>query len=126
MKLEQLFSGLNSQEIKTLATEKSTEIRKEVKKFVKGLKKFDLSSITALADNAVVESLRDNLNMAIDRVQDLEVMEYAKGKVADTKNTVLSVLNVPSQVEVDNLTRKMVALEKKVKAMGRHTGKSKS
>lgn len=115
MKLEQLLSNLNADDIKSFAN-------KEVKKIVKGIKSLDVSQLSALTDNPVVESIRDNLNTAIDRVQDLELVEFAKGKVADTKNTVLSVLNVPSQVEVDNLTRKIVALEKKLQTMSKQSG----
>jgi len=76
-----------------------------------------------LNDHPMMEAIRENVNLAVDRVQDLEILELAKEKVSDTKNQVLSVFNVPSQGDVDNLTKKLAALEKKVKTINKKTAK---
>lgn len=106
----------NTKDLKTKAVDMRKEWSKEFKNMVKNIKKIDLN----LADNAVVESVRENFSSALSRVQDLEVLEFAKEKAQTTKNQVFQFLNIPSQSDVKDLTRKLVNLEKKVKSMNRH------
>ena len=69
------------------------------------------------------ETIRENIGQALSLVQDAELVEFAKNKVEDTKNQVFSALNIPSKDDVDNLTRKLVALEKKFNTVRRHINK---
>lgn len=120
--IEELIGRLDAQEIKTKAFAKKDEITKELKKQVKKLKKLDVK----LNDAApIVEQVRDNVNGAIHRVQDLEMMEFARGKISDTKNQVFTLLNIPSQTDLDNLVRKISTLEKKVNSLNKTTSKRK-
>lgn len=119
MKLEDLMDTLGAADIKNLAVEKTDELTKGAKKFIKNIKQLDKN----LVEHPVLDAIKDNFNVALDRVNDLEVLEFAKGKVVNTRNQVLSVLNVPTQVEMDNLTRKMASIEKKLKTISKSTGK---
>ncbi len=115
MKFEEIFETLGAQDFKNIAIEKTDEITKGIKSVVKQIKGLDLNGY-----QPVVDSIKDNINNAITKVQDIEVVEYAKGKVVDTKNQVFSMLNIPSQVEVDNLNRKLANLEKKIKTISKN------
>ena len=117
-----LIESLGAADIKNKAVEKTDELTQEMKKLVKSFKKLDLNQ---LAENPVIENIMGNVNAALSRVQDLEVIEYAKEKVTDTKNQFLTLFNIPSQVDVDNLTRKLVALEKKVKTMSKNKSRTR-
>lgn len=120
--LDEIMDSIGAADIKNRAVEKTDELTKEMKKLVKNFKKLDLNN---LAENPVIENIMDNVNAAISRVQDLEVIEYAKEKVTDTKNQFFTLLNIPSQVDVDNLTRKLVALEKKIKTISKHKARTR-
>ena len=61
----------------------------------------------------VVDKIKDNFTSTVDRLQDLEVVEYAKVKMIDTKKQVLSALQIPSNTQLEQLTRKLSMMEKK-------------
>lgn len=123
--LEEIIETLGASEFTNKAVEKTEEITKgltkEFKTLVGQIKNIDLNH---LADSSVVEAIKDNVGTALSRVQEIEMLEYAKGKVHDTKNSVFAMLNIPSQVEVDNLTRKLVALEKKLSKISKSKARS--
>ena len=118
--LDEIIETLGGNELKAMAVEKTEELKKEISREIKNLvgnfKGIDLGS----AQDQVFGAIKDNVGAALSRVQDSEMLEYAKGKVHDTKNQVFSMLNIPSQVEVDNLTRKLVSLEKKLSKISKH------
>ncbi|MBF0103960.1 MAG: hypothetical protein HQM16_01425 [Deltaproteobacteria bacterium] len=118
--LDEIVTKLGAKDIKDMAFEKTNELTKEFKNIVKNIKKIDLNSINS---HPAIEQIKENVTGAINRVQDMEIVEFAKNTVESTKNQVFSVLNIPSQEEVDNLTRKLVSLEKKFKAVQRHIQK---
>lgn len=113
--LDEVMTSLGAGDIKTRAFEKTDAWTREMKRLVRNFKKLDLN----LADLPLVENLKDNVATALTRMQGLEVVAYARDKVAETKNQVFGLLNIPSQEDVDHLTRKVVALEKKVRSMSR-------
>jgi hypothetical protein len=61
----------------------------------------------------VVGMIRDNVSSTVTKLQDLEVVEYAKVKM-------MSALQIPSHADVEQLTRKLAALEKKLNTIKRH------
>jgi len=120
--LDYLFETIGASEFKDKAVEKTEELTQELKNLVGNIKDMDIN----LVENPVVDAIKDNVSSALSRVQDLEVVEMAKEKVVDTKNQFFSLLNIPSQVDVDNLSRKIVALEKKVKSISKHRNRRSS
>lgn len=68
----------------------------------------------------VVGMIRDNVSSTVNKLQDLEVVEYAKVKMKDTREQVMSALQIPSHADVEQLTRKLAALEKKLNTIKRH------
>lgn len=106
--IDQLIDNLGALDLKNKAIEKTNE-------FVENLKDLNLNF-----NQAKFEDLTEKISVAMSNVQDLEVVEYAKGKMTDTKNHLFSMLNIPSKVDVDHLSRKVVSLEKKVKSISRH------
>lgn len=119
-KWDEIIKLFGTKDFRNLASEMKAEWAHDFKKVVKNLKKIDLETIN---HHPAVENVRENIGQAIHRVQDLEIVEYAKSKVEDTKNQVLSALDIPSKGEVATLTRKLVALEKKFKTVRRHINK---
>lgn len=115
---DEIVETLGATEIKNFAFAQKKVLTKEFKKIVNNMKHVDLESIAELP---AVEALKDNLTNAMNKVQDNEVFEYAKNKVADTKKTVLSVLNIPTNDDVESLTRKLASLEKKLQSLSRHS-----
>ena len=83
--------------------------------------------VNSLGELPALETVRDNIFQVIssvqDKVNDSDVVEYALDKVAETKNTLFSALHIPCQKDVDDLTKKLVALEKKVQAIKKHATK---
>ncbi|OVE81633.1 hypothetical protein BVY03_03260 [bacterium K02(2017)] len=118
--IEELLSSIGSKDFKKKATKTKKEISKEFKKIVKNIKTIDIDQINSPVNLA---QIKDNLNQAINKVQDLEILEFAKGKVNNTKNQVFSALNIPSQVEFDVLSRKLGSLEKKFRAIQKNVNK---
>jgi len=121
MKNFDIFDRVGAAEFKSYAKQKRDEVTKEFKKvskdFVDNVKTLDLKFV----DADVLENIKDNINNAITRVQDLEVLETAKEKVSDARNQMFTILNIPSQNEVNSLIRKVATLEKKVNALKKHT-----
>lgn len=113
--LDGLLETLKTADLGSKAKEKGRALEKELKKYVKTLKSLDAN----FTQTAVFEALLDNVNDVLGRVQDLEVLEFAKGKVSDTKHQIFSMLDIPSQIDVDHLTRKISHLEKKVNTLSK-------
>ena len=107
------ISGLG---IYSKATEKTEEITKEIRRIadevVSKVKGFDLK-----AANNLIREIRENIDQLVEKVQANGFIEIAKGKAISTRDQVLNVLKIPSQKEVDDLSRKVVNLEKKVRTL---------
>lgn len=116
---DEIVGRISSSEIYSLASEKTEELGKEVKKLadevVAKIKRFDIK----LA-NPVLKEIRVNLDQFIEKLQALEVVELAKDKAQSTRRQVLSVLSIPSQEDISHLTRKVANLEKKIKTLHEH------
>lgn len=67
-----------------------------------------------------VNDLKNLATNTLNTFQDLELVEFAKVKAGDTRLKLLSALQIPSQDEVDTLSKKVVALEKKLGTLKRH------
>ncbi|MBX7148903.1 hypothetical protein K1X76_07425 [bacterium] len=114
--LDEVLNKLGGLDIYSKASEKKDELTAELKTLaddvVAKLKKFDLK-----AANTVLKEVRGNIDQIIDKLQDSNIVEFAKDKALSTKKQVLQVLSIPSQEEVDALNRKVVNLEKKLKTI---------
>lgn len=125
-----LSDNMNVSDIRDKAFEKTDEIKDEFKKEIKRIRKLSgdlLESLKGLDVNldtsVVLSKIRDNVSHVFTRAQELEMVEFAKGKISDTKNQVFTMLQIPSQVELDNLARKVVSLEKKIKTISKHSAR---
>lgn len=112
------------------AFEKTDEIKGELKKEIKRIRKLSgnlLESLKGMDVNldtsVILTKIRENLGQAFTRAQELEMVEFARGKISDTKNQVFTMLQIPSQVELDILARKVVSLEKKIKTISKHSAR---
>ena len=121
--IDEIIETLNATELRDLAMEKKAEWTKEIKKICKDVVKNFKNLDAHLADNALLDSVKENLNEALNRVTHSDVLENAMTKVADTKNQVFSILNIPTQTDIETLTRKVVVLEKKLKTISKHKSK---
>lgn len=99
-----LITNINTEELRRKALRTGGELRKEFKKISNGVR-------------TQIKSVESVIEEGIDRIQDLEVVEYAKVKMNDTREQVLSALQIPSNSELEQLTRKLTILEKKLNAL---------
>lgn len=76
--------------------------------------------VDGIIDTINVNELKNLATNTLSTFQDLELVELAKVKAVDTKRQVLSALQIPSQDEFDDLSKKVVALEKKLSTLKRH------
>lgn len=117
---DEVIASIGATDIKNKAFEKKDELVADIKRLsddiVDNIKNFDLTF-----DTTILTKLKDNLSSTIKRIQQSEVVEYAVNKVNDGKNQIFSFLQIPSQVEIDNLSRKVVSLEKKLKVVTKHS-----
>lgn len=125
-----LSDNINVSDIRDKAFEKTDELKDELKKEIKRIRKLSgnlLESLKGMDVNldtsVVLSKIRENLSLVYTRAQELEMVEFAKGKISDTKNQVFTMLQIPSQVELDNLVRKVVSLEKKIKTISKHSAR---
>lgn len=121
--VDDLVSNLDTTEIRRRAVATSGELKREFKKISNGVMSQIKTVETALEDGAlsdVVGKIKGNLSATMDKISDMEVLEYAKVKMQDTRAQVLSALQIPSHNDVTTLTRKLATLEKKLNALKRH------
>lgn len=115
---DEIVEKISGSGIYSKASEKTEEITKEVRRIadevVAKMKRFDLK-----AANHLLREIRENIDQLVEKFQANELVEKAKDKAITTRNQVLSVLKIPSQREVDDLSRKVVNLEKKIKTLTR-------
>ena len=111
-RVDGLMTNINTNEL----LERGEGLRKEIERITRGVK----NQIEDGVWENVIDRIRDNVTATVDAIQDLEVVELAKEKVQGTKNTVFSALNIPSSSDIRSLSRKVVALEKKLDAIKKH------
>lgn len=113
---DEIIGKISESGIYSKASEKTEEITKEIRRIaddiVSKLKNFDLKST-----NNVIREIRENLEELVEKIQVNGFVEKAKDTAISTRDQVLNVLKIPSQKEVDLLSRKVVKLEKKVKTL---------
>jgi hypothetical protein len=121
--VDELIGNGGTAAIRRKAIAKGGELKKEFKKFSDGvitqIKSVENVIEDGVIDN-VVDKIRGNFTSTVNKLQDLEVVEYAKVKMNDTKKQVLSALEIPSHSELERLTRKLSVLEKKLNTIKRH------
>lgn len=106
-----LFQNVEGELGKVLKTAK-----KQGERSVAQLKK----RVDGLVNNLNVDDLRNLASNTLNTFQDMELVEFAKVKVSDTRRQLLSALQIPSQDDVNSLSQKVVSLEKKLGALKRH------
>ncbi|MDO8518725.1 MAG: phasin family protein [Deltaproteobacteria bacterium] len=113
---DEILEKISGSGIYSKATEKTEEITKELRRIadevVSKVKGFDLK-----AANNLIREVRANVEDLVEKIQANDLVEKAKDKAITTRDQVLNVLRIPSQKEVDDLSRKVVSLEKKVKTL---------
>ncbi len=121
---DEIIDRLGAGDIKNMAVEKTDELRKEIVKISDEI----VSTIRGIElgfDRTMFKTIRQSLTGLVQKVQDLEIVEFAKGKVADTKNQVLTFLHIPSLADLDTLARKVVSLERKLGLVASHERRGK-
>lgn len=121
--VDEIIGNGGTAAIRRKALAKGGELKKEFKKFsnevITQIKSVENAIEDGVLDN-VVDKIKGNFTSTVSKLQDLEVVEYAKVKMNDTKKQVLSALEIPSNTELESLTRKLSALEKKLNTLKRH------
>jgi hypothetical protein len=121
--VDDLVNNINATEIRRRAAATGSELKREFKKISNGVMSQIKTVETALEDGAlndVVDKIKNNLSATVDKISDMEVLEYAKVRMQDTREQVFSALQIPSHDDVAALTRKLATLEKKLNALKRH------
>ena len=67
-----------------------------------------------------VGDIKNLASNTLQSFQDLEVLEYAKLSLNDTKRQLLSALQIPSTEDLNDLSKKVSVLEKKLSSLKRH------
>lgn len=113
---DEIFEKISSTQLYSRASEKTEELTKELRRLadevVSKLKSFDLKTA-----NTFFSDVRSNVDQIVEKLQGIGLVELAKDKAVLTKNQVLHVLSIPSQEEVDKISRKVISLEKKIKTL---------
>lgn len=99
-----LIAGVDTEKLRRKALRTGGELKKEFEKISNGMR-------------TQIKSVESAIEEGIERIQDLEVVEYAKVKMNDTREQVLSALQIPSNTELTQLTHKLAILEKKLNAL---------
>lgn len=113
---DEILEKISSSDLYSRATEKKEELVREFRKLsddvVSKVKKFDLRGA-----KSVLKEIRASLDEFVAKLQSTEIVEKAKEQVVTTRNQLLSVLSIPSQKDVAELTQKVTRLEKKIKTL---------
>lgn len=112
--LDDIIDRISTSELYSRASEKTEDLRRLADDVVTKIKKFDLR-----VANSLFKDVRGNVDQIVEKLQGLELVEIAKDKAANTRIHVLNALNIPSQEELKQLSRKVSLLERKVKTIGR-------
>ncbi len=120
---DELIDQLGAIELKEKALEKTEGLRKELKKkskkVVKELKKKDWNFV----DPHIIDDVKENISTAVSQVNTAEFFEHAKDRVLSTKKHVLGMLDIPTQTDINTLTRKVASLEKKLRTKTKRKGR---
>ncbi len=113
---DEIIDKISSSDVYSRANEKREELVREFKKLadevVEKVKAFDVRFA-----QPVLKEIRQSVDELIQKLQGAEVVEIAKDRVINTRNRLLSVLSIPTQHDVDELSQKVVRLEKKIKSL---------
>lgn len=112
--LDEILDRISTSDLYSRATEKKEELRSLADDVINKLKGFDIKKA-----NTLLKDIRGSINEIVEKVQESNLIELAKGKAVNTRKQVLSALNIPSQDDVDKISRKVVSLEKKIKTLSR-------
>lgn len=116
---DDLFENVGGTSFKNKAFEKRDELKQEIKRLSEELT-HNIKNFEINFDYSLFMKIKENTQSLIHKLQESELLEYAKGKVSDTKNQVMHFFKIPSQVEIDDLNRKVSRLEKKLKIISDH------
>lgn len=113
---DEIFDKISSTPFYSKATEKTEELTKELRKVadevVGKLKNFDLNKALP-----ALKEVRANIDELVSKVQGLDFVEKARKQAKKSKNQFLSVLSIPTQDDIEQLSRKVTSLEKKIKVL---------
>lgn len=112
--LNQLKQQFDLAGIKKRASQTGNQVSREFKNAINLVRENIEANVT---DAEFIGTVRENVNGAIKQVQDSAVLEVAKDRMIDTKEQVFGMLNIPSKQDIDTLTRKVSALEKKLSSI---------
>lgn len=113
---DDILGRIGASDIYSKATEKTEELTREARRLadeiVAKVKNFDLKKA-----NTVLAEIRANIDEIVEKIQSNGFVEIAKDKAINTGKQVLTLLKIPSQDEVNQLSRKVTSLEKKIKTL---------
>lgn len=113
---DEIIDKIAGSDLYSRASEKKEEVLREFRKLadevVAKVKNFDFRVAQPL-----LKEVRENLDEFLTKLQNAELVEKAKDRVLNTRNHVLSVLSIPTQKDVNELTQKVVRLEKKIRTL---------
>lgn len=117
------------------AERSSRELKKTVKELVRQIQKGGLPDLGGRAAEVLhrareiefgsfnrdklIREAKKNLGDLVESLQSTDLFARAKDRAEQTKDHVLNVLSIPSQTEVAKLSRKIDALETRMKKLGR-------
>lgn len=113
---DEIFEKISSTQLYSRASEKTEELTKELRRLADDVVG-KLKSIDFKTANTLFKDVRNNVDQIVEKLQGIGFVELAKDKAVSTKNQVLHVLSIPSQQEVDKISRKVISLEKKIKTL---------
>jgi hypothetical protein len=124
-RVDGLMENMGVNDLRKKAAETSTGLRKEIERFSTGVLKQIRTVEHKIEDGMIddiVDKLKDNVSSTVTKLQDMEVVEFARHKMMDTREQVLSALQIPSNSDLEQLTRKLSVLEKKLNALRKNNG----
>lgn len=111
---DEILDRISTSDLYSRATEKTEELRSLADDVINKLKGFDIKKA-----NSLLKDIRGNIDDIVERIQETDLVELAKDKAVSTRKQVLNVLSIPSQDDVNKISRKVVGLEKKIKTLSR-------
>lgn len=119
---DELFAWLKKGELFALATEKSGDVEREVRRLaedvIHSVKEIELLP-GRVNFTEIFQDARKNLGHLVENFGDNDLVQRAKQTLNQTKKELLSLLSIPTQDEVVKLEKKIVSLEKRLSTLSR-------
>ncbi len=115
-RFDKVINQLGAGEFRHIATVKTEEIRKDLLRVSEDVAK-GLRSLDIPFDRSIFIKVRSQVTETLSRLNSFKIVTNAKEVLGTAKNQVLSALEVPTTSDIATLTRKLDALERKLKVV---------